>query len=116
MDLVPFAQLRDHDSLGVVGRRLLHEGLMKVGIEGKAQRLDRLDAVLSERGEQLFLDHVQPRADALARGGPQSRRGALEIIDGFQQVAGQVADRVGTVSFRLLLGALLEIGELSPAA
>ena len=47
---------------------------------------------------------------------PERLGGALEVVDGLEQVAGQGADGVDAVGVGLLLGPLLIVGELGAAA
>ena len=100
----------------MLGAGLLQHRVVKVGVEGFAQRREGLDAVLGQDGEKLLLNHLEPRADALGGRGAQCVGGALEVVDGLEQVVRQVADGVGPIRVGLLLGPLLIVGELGTAA
>ena len=112
MDLVSLAKLRDHSAFGMLGTWLLHDRFMEIGVERLFQGGDRLDPVLGQDAEQLFLYHVQPGGDSLVRRCAKGFDGALQVIDAAQHVLRQATDGVGSNLVGLLLGALLIIGEI----
>ena len=86
MDLVTLAKLRDHRPLGMPGTWLLHDRFVEIGVERLFQCGDRLDPILGQDAEQLFLYQVQPGRDSLVGRCAKGFDGALEVVDAAQHV------------------------------
>ena len=105
-----------HDGAGGNGRILdLHHGLMELGVERLAQRLDPGDAVAFEHRLQLALgglhagdDGAQRRIERLEVG-RQRRKRAAEVVGDRQDVARKAFDAELVGLFDVLLGAAADI-------
>ena len=106
----------------LAARRHFGDGLMQIGIEAAVGRVDGLDAVAFQRGQQLALgrfhafDHAFGlRAEGRARIGGKRLDGALEIVGHRQNIAGEFGHGVLGGVLLLALGAAARVFRVRPA-
>src|SRR5437762_5165721 len=83
---IPALHLVDHDVVGVLARLLVHDGLVQIGIEWLASRLDRGHPLALQHGAQLALhelDALDPAFVGILRDAGQR---AVEVIENGEQL------------------------------